>query len=301
MEKMNEPSDYRNNPAVSGTEVVRAAQGCSVRQFHNREFSHASQVAIRIGNMAHALIVEPDECGTRYAQPFEEPAGLPTNATQKRAWLIEREIACPTKLSASEVDALYTQHGGPSRDKLFADYARTVHGEIPYNDEWSRALQIRDAVLAHPTAAELLRGGTQAEGEYYWTDQFTGIACKGKLDLEGTFRNYSCVITDLKTGQKKSPSEIARQMRYDKKWMQFEHYRRGLSAHNKSVDGIFIIGADLTGDEVEVCVCEFDIESMRFLSREYERALRRADALKRMSPAFDGADGFGTEIFPIQL
>jgi hypothetical protein len=294
-------SDYRNNPAVSGTEVVRAAQGCSVRQFHNREFSHPAQVSMRVGTYAHALIFEPDECGTRYAAPFEEPAGLPTNATQKRAWLIEREVACPAKLTASEVDALYTQHGGPSRDKLFADYARSVHGEIPYNDEWSRALQIRDAVLAHPTAAELLRGGTQAEGEYYWTDLATGIASKGKLDLEGGFRNLQCVITDLKTGQKKSPSEIARQMRYDKKWMQFEHYRRGLAAHGRNVDGIFIIGADLTGGDVEVCVCEFDIAAMESMARDYEKALRRADALKRMSPAFDGTDGFGTEIFPIYL
>lgn len=294
-------SDYRNNPAVSGTEVVRAAQGCSVRQFHNREFSRASQVAIRIGHYAHAQIFEPGECGTRYAAPFEEPAGLPTNATQKRAWLIEREIACPTKLSAGEVDALYVQHGGPSRDKLFADYARSVHGEIPHNDEWERAKQIRDAVLAHPTASELLRGGTQAEGEYKWTDPHTGIACKGKLDLEGGFRNLQCVITDLKTGQKKSPSEIARQMRYDKKWMQFEHYRRGLAARGKRVDGIFIIGADLTGDEVEVCVCELDINNMLGLFFEYEKALIRADVLKRMSPAFDGTDGFGTEIFPVRL
>jgi hypothetical protein len=156
-------------------------------------------------------------------------------------------------------------------------------------------------VLAHPTASELLRGGTQAEGEYYWTDPQTGIASKGKLDLEGGFRNLQCVITDLKTGQKKSPSEIARQMRYDKKWMQFEHYRRGLAAHRRNVDGIFIIGADLTGDEVEVCVCELDLADMVALAYSYEKALIRADSLKRMSPAFDGTDGFGTEIFPVRL
>ena len=292
---------YRNNPAVSGTEVVRAAAGASVRQFHNREFSHPAQVAMRIGTYAHALVFEPGECAARYAVPFTEPAGLPTTMEAKRAWLAERDVATPAKLRAAEVDALFQEHGGPSRERLFADYARTVLGEIPNADEWARALAIRDAVMSHPTARELIHGGTEAESEFYWLDPETGVECKGKLDLLGTFRGRRCVISDLKTGSKKSPDEIRRTMRYDNKWMQFFHYLNGLEFNGQRVDGVFIIGADTSGPDVEVCVCEISLDSMFSMSGQYAKALKRAAQLKAASPEFDGADGFGVEVFNIRL
>lgn len=292
---------YRNNPAVSGTEVVKAATGASVRQFHNREFSHSAQVAMRIGTYAHALVFEPVEAETRYAPPFVEPVGLPGTMDAKRAWLAERDVAAPAKLKAAEIDALFREHGGPSRDVLFAEYARTVHGEIPNADEWARALQIRDAVLAHPTAAELIRGGTEAESEFYWLDPETGVECKGKLDLLGTFRGQRCVISDLKTGSGKSPDGLRRAMRYEHKWMQFFHYLNGLEMNGRRVDGVFIIGADTSGPDVEVCVCEISLDSMFSMSGQYARALKRAAKLKAASPEFDGADGFGVEVFNIRL
>jgi hypothetical protein len=44
---------------------------------------------------------------------------------------------------------------------------------------------IRDAVRAHPTAAKFLRAG-YAESSVTWTDEATGLACKGRLDFVST-------------------------------------------------------------------------------------------------------------------
>jgi len=51
-------------------------------------------------------------------------------------------------------------------------------------EEYETALAIRDAVRTHPVARKLLRSG-KAEQTITWTDEETGLACKGRLDWLG--------------------------------------------------------------------------------------------------------------------
>jgi hypothetical protein len=65
---------------------------------------------------------------------------------------------------------------------------RAVHGAdatILKVNEYERCLGVRDAVRAHPTAAKFLRAG-HAEATATWTDEATGLRCKGRLDFVST-------------------------------------------------------------------------------------------------------------------
>lgn len=64
-------------------------------------------------------------------------------------------------------------------------------------EEYETALAIRDAVRAHPVAAEYLRSGV-AEQSISWTDALTGLPCKGRPDFISTCRTRPAIV-DLKT------------------------------------------------------------------------------------------------------
>lgn len=285
-------AEYRQHPAVSGTEVVRAVTA-SVRRFHNREFSHTSQVAMNVGTYAHALVLTPELAREQYAAPFIEPEGLPSNATQKRAWLIERNIECKSTLKAGEVDALYQANGGPDSAAAFLEYRKGVTGEIPRADEWERAERIAAAVLAHPAAIDVLNSAPEREREYYWTDPVTGIDCKGKLDAHSRR-----ILADLKTGDAE-PWAVWRKMYRSNYILQFVHYVRGLQAHGVDIEEIIIIGAD-SNEPYDVSVLTIDArETLQVFARQYEEALRRARYLKHCEPVIDGTEGY--DAFPISM
>jgi hypothetical protein len=281
-------SNYRENPAISGTEVVRAVSA-SVRRFHAREFTHLQTVAMNVGTYAHALVLEPESAREQYAAPFREPEGLPTNATEKRAWLIERGIECKAALKAAEVDALFRANGGPDSESAFMEYRKTVTGEIPRAEEWERAENIASAVLSHPAAKHILSRAPNREREIYWTDPVVGIACKGKIDAYG-----NGIICDLKTGDAE-PWAVWRKMYRSNYILQFVHYIHGLNENGADIREIAIIGAD-SHAPYDVSVLTIDAcDTLQIFSRQYEEALRRAKYLKNCEPVLDGAEGYSAE------
>jgi PDDEXK-like domain of unknown function (DUF3799) len=92
-------------------------------------------------------------------------------------------------------------------------------------DEYAYCLEIRDAVRAHPVAKHLLEAG-EAEKTILWTDDATGLACKGRIDwLNGIG------LCDLKTTADLDPLRFgatAARMGYH---CQLAFYRRGLAAN----------------------------------------------------------------------
>ena len=71
-------------------------------------------------------------------------------------------------------------------------------------DEMARIEACVNAVQSHRAASELLRGG-RAEEVVQWTDEATGLACKGRLD----YLRPDGVI-DLKTSRDVSPAKFGR-------------------------------------------------------------------------------------------
>jgi hypothetical protein len=112
--------------------------------------------AMRLGKLTHTAVFEPDRLPLEYVV-----------------------CACEDKrLKAHQAC------------KLAAE-GRTLVSESAYG----KALAIRDAVRTHPIASWYLRDG-EAERTIQWTDQATGLACKGRLDWLS--HTGGCVV-DLKT------------------------------------------------------------------------------------------------------
>lgn len=95
--------------------------------------------------------------------------------------------------------------------------------------EWEIAARMRDAVLAHPVAAQLLAPGNALETEtsFWWTDTPTGTLCRGRAD--GVRHDYKALF-DVKTTQDASGRGFADAVaRYKYSW-QAAHYLDGYGA-----------------------------------------------------------------------
>jgi hypothetical protein len=96
-------------------------------------------------------------------------------------------------------------------------------------DEYQTCLDIRDAVRGHERAGELLVSGI-SELTIQWTDETTGMACKGRID----YLNAANVLIDLKTTRDAGGAFLnqAARMLYH---VQMAWYRDALRACKRSV------------------------------------------------------------------
>ncbi|GAC1601562.1 MAG: hypothetical protein NVS3B2_04550 [Ramlibacter sp.] len=83
--------------------------------------------------------------------------------------------------------------------------------------EYETALRMRDAVLRHPIAAQLLGPGNSldVEASFWWEDPGTGALCKARADV--VQHSYG-VLADVKTAQDASPrgfADAVARFRYD--------------------------------------------------------------------------------------
>lgn len=93
--------------------------------------------------------------------------------------------------------------------------------------EWEQAAAIRDAVLAHPVARDLLAPGLEAEASIFWTDAATGLACRARAD---GIRRADRMVVDVKTTVDASPDEFSRGAAKWRHHWQEAFYRAGLAA-----------------------------------------------------------------------
>lgn len=134
---------------------------------HAREFiEHPPQQteAQALGHATHVAILEPD----RFAVEF----GVMEYMGDRRS----------SKVRAEE------------------EAFRAKHSSMTFMapEEHALCLKLRDAVWAHPTASELLKGKGFNEASAVWVDPETGLRCKERLDRLTTLGTAS-VVVDLKT------------------------------------------------------------------------------------------------------
>lgn len=106
--------------------------------------------ALRVGRAIHCAVLEPDRWATDYA-------------------------AMP------DFGDLRTKAGKAAKAEWLEDLAPGV--EILDASEHAMAERCARSVREHPVAADLLRGG-RAEETVVWTDEETGLACKGRIDYQ---------------------------------------------------------------------------------------------------------------------
>jgi exodeoxyribonuclease VIII len=94
-------------------------------------------------------------------------------------------------------------------------------------DDWCELATIRDAVMAHPTARELLGPGLIPEASVFWRDEATGMPCRGRVD---GLRPQDRLIVDLKTTVDASPDDFARGAANWRHHWQEAFYRHGVKA-----------------------------------------------------------------------
>lgn len=93
--------------------------------------------------------------------------------------------------------------------------------------DYDGAMRIRDAVLAHPTARNLLAPGLLTEASVFWPDHGTGLPCRARMD---GIRPEQRVLLDVKTTVDASPDEFVRSAGKFKHHWQAAFYRAGIAA-----------------------------------------------------------------------
>jgi len=118
--------------------------------------------------------------------------------------------------------------------------AARERGETPITSaDHAQAQAMADAVLAHPVARMLLTRDGQAEVSALWTDDATGVACRGRFDrmVQAPSRT---ILVDLKTTVDAHPSRFGRTAAtfgYD---LQAAWYLDGLAAATDDTDAAFV-------------------------------------------------------------
>jgi hypothetical protein len=94
-------------------------------------------------------------------------------------------------------------------------------------DDYELAMRVRDSVLTHPVARDLLRPGLLTEASVFWEDAETGLACRARMD---GIRHDRAVILDVKTTVDASPDEFSRSAAKFRHHWQEAFYRRGIAS-----------------------------------------------------------------------
>lgn len=184
--------DYRAIPATNWSSLKWLRDSPRAYRYRRDNPTEATD-AMRLGSLTHAAILEPDTVADlAVVSPF--PA-----FTTKEA-------------------------------KAWRDEQRAAGRLVVTSDQYDRALAIRDAVRSHPVAAGYLRSG-EAERSIVWTDEPTGLRCKGRLDW------WTCPsIVDIKTTRSIDERRLRSQMETLGVFSQLAMYRMGALALDVAVD-----------------------------------------------------------------
>lgn len=153
------------------------------------ENQRESTPAMRFGSLVHSLVLEPSAFDDVYYVASE------TVRRGTKAW-----------------DALEAKAGGR---------------EIVKPDDMEAACAMRDSILAHPKAWEVLAACTMRETSIVWSDAHTGLKCKARTDAMSVEHS---VIVDIKTCQDASHSAFIKDIVSYKYHWQAAMYADGAEA-----------------------------------------------------------------------
>lgn len=156
-------AEYLRWPAISAS-LLKTYLGRSPLHARHEQLRGRDSVEMAQGRAAHAAILEPEVYARTYVARWR--------ATGKDS----RKTINPARIAAV-----------------------AAAGQIELDDEDREAVEaMRDAVLAHPIAGELVRQALARELSATWTDPETGAPCKARLDLLALHEGR-VVVPDIKT------------------------------------------------------------------------------------------------------
>lgn len=186
-------SDYHRIRAASHTVLdpfSRSAAHAREAMLHPPEPTEARA----LGHAFHVCLLEPE----RYALEYVVPPKVDRRTKAGKAEWAEWEAGHPAVICLDPED----------------------------QEQFER---MRDSVLAHATAREILTGPGASEFSIVWTDDETGVLCKGRPDRVGAIGGYSFLV-DVKTTRNASERAFAKDVASYGYHRQLAMYRDGLSA-----------------------------------------------------------------------
>ncbi len=201
-------AEYLAAPAMSCSGLKKLRK--SPAHFLAGDDPEAEQkLSLRRGSLLHTLVLEPEKMTARYAI---KPDGMNFATKDGKAW----------------------------RDAV-------GHGlEIVTAAEVRTASRQAQSLRAVPEIAALLGGAGASEVSFFWTDQETGITCKGRADW--VFRTDAGVILlDLKTTEDAGPEAFPRSCARYGYHMQAPWYVDGWAATTGDIVLGFVFGAVESG------------------------------------------------------
>ncbi len=177
--------------------------------------------ALKLGRLVHMAILEPKTFLANYVvQPDFGDLRSSKNRAAKEEWL---------------------------NAQVYGTIVCTI-------EERQMLIDMCDSILAHPTAAELLKAG-HAERSGYWVDPKTGLLMKFRPDF---YRPDSKICVDLKTARSTKYRIFQRDAFELKYHISAAHYLQGLSSveASKHDDFVFIACEKTAPYTVEVFIAD---------------------------------------------
>jgi hypothetical protein len=216
--------------------------------------------------MNAAVLVHSEEPAAYYARSLGEASksGLDKVAQSPahyRAWILGQEepetpalrfgrafhmaILEPQRFRTVYITAPdFSVYGHPNsnahRDAKRAWFAEHEGNEIIGRAEAETIERMRDAVMAHPIARNLVIGGTP-EATLRWTDPRTGLRCKARADYH--LPDLRAAV-DVKSTDNAHPATFARSVAAYRYHVQDAFYREGFAQAGSPIDRFLFLNVE---------------------------------------------------------
>jgi hypothetical protein len=218
--------------------------------------------AVNYSTLKH--LRKPDGSPARYKYFLDHPVPETTAMLLGRA--VHTAVLEPERFALE-----YAVWDGYRRGKeytLFAARAMEEGRTVLNATEYETCESVADSVRSHPDAAVILSGG-EAEKTLCWTNEDTGIECKGRVDWL-----TSGLIADLKTTHDISARNFARHSWQMGTFFQMAMYQDGLNVMTGETATIAIIAAEQKPPYL-CCVYWLDDASLAAAYEEYVSCLEQ--------------------------
>lgn len=182
--------EYRSHPAISRSELWMLNRSPEYFKYR-KEHPAEPSAALLFGQVAHKLLLEPEDFYTDF---IVAPVVDRRTKAGKEAW-----------------DAFIAETDG-----------RTVVDPATYE----QAKAMTDVARENPLVAELIKGSH--EEPFFWTDFYTGVQCKVRVDSWHRDENGVPVVVDYKTTNDASYKAFQRDVEKWGYYFQAAMYSEGL-------------------------------------------------------------------------
>lgn len=241
MSKILEPAkDYHSKP-IKGSSFYKKIHIKSLLHAMTEELDDEKEAFI-LGSALHCAILEPERFNSEFmCEPSKEdfPGALVTADDVKAALVsVLGDKAPKSGTKAKLISALLeVKPDAVIWDNIMRDFELLSEGKSILTPKMMKSvLGMKESILSHPMAMEMLTGG-EAEYSYYATDPETGIEMKCRPD----YHNGGALI-DIKTTRDASYESFAREIGTRAYHVQAAHYvdTYNLSQGAKYKDFFFI-------------------------------------------------------------